>query len=147
MKLALFLVLALGSQLAYAQGPLSNVQLPVESCPGLSVANRGYQLECQSSFNFATVKSAKVGENIKDLRAIGIKNLDWYGAVELGVLPDPDTSIVYAYNRKLLDRNDKVVGIMSIEMYVNNEMDVRVKLVSRYNIKGKLVSARVEELE
>lgn len=121
-----------------ARGYLSGNVLTDESCPGLALVDSGNQVECRKAQDFAKVKSAKVGANIVHR----IENR--YDAIELGVLPDADTSQIYCYLRSLLDARTNVVGYISICGYVNSEMDVKFKVTARYNLKGKLVSAKAE---
>jgi flavorubredoxin len=52
---------------------------------------------------------------------------------------------MYSYRRALLDNTTgKKIGVIYIDAYQNSEMEVRVKITSRLNNKGRMVSIKVD---
>lgn len=129
--------IALGGNYASFEG----LELDKKACPGQKILSFDH-LECTGAVDAAAVKKARRADEPADLEALGIE-LDFHGAVELGLIDDVDTSMVYGYEHALLDvHTGKLVGIMSVGKWVNEETHSEVSLVARYNKLGKLVSAK-----
>ncbi len=116
--------------------------LPEETCPDAVVFNHGYNVICKGHANALDI--AKVSKKNR----VNLKRLPDFvkfeGAIELSVLPDADTSNIYFYPSLLKDNNGKTVGYMVIHGYVNSEMELKIQLESRFNLKGELVFIALE---
>lgn len=66
------------------------------------------------------------------------------GPIELGIIPDADTSVIYSYVRYVTDENGGTVGILSIDGYTNSEMDIKGRVDTRYNFRGEVVSIELK---
>lgn len=114
-----------------------------KACPGLKLSDGDDQVTCWRAENAREVAYAKVGDNVKP---DGL-NLDWFDVVAMDVWPDDSTSMMYQYTRALLSRYDgKTIGYMTIDGYQNSEMESRIKVTTRFNRKGKIVSVRVDSI-
>jgi uncharacterized membrane protein len=112
-------------------------------CPDAEVYKYVQEVHCLGASSYYVVKSAKLGDEVKFPRTVAQKT---FGAVELGVLPDDCTDGMYLYRRELLDSYGGRVGYVEIAGYRNSEMEVKIQLTLRYNLKGDLVSGKVKEL-
>jgi hypothetical protein len=142
MKKALILALLVSPISAMAwDGYFENKDFS-DFCKGYRTVKYGNGLECRKAEGFLEVKNAKVGANTKVPKALWGKVLS---AIDLGVLPDADTSEIYSYTRELLNEQGEIVGYYFIDGYNNSEMDLTLKMNSKYNTKGDLISVYVNE--
>ena len=114
-----------------------------KSCSGLRMIADNDQVTCWGESGAREIMRAKVGENI----TYPTPKMDVWDAIQLGVLPDDSTSPMYSYRRTLLDNTTgKKIGVIYIDAYQNSEMEVRVKITSRLNNRGRLVSIKVDSI-
>jgi hypothetical protein len=147
MKFAIVLVSLLFGTVSYAaEGALTGVEdIPAfkKSCSGLRLMNDGDQVVCWGTDGAREIMRAKVGDKI----STPTTDMDIWDAIQLGVLPDDSTSVMYSYQRALINgTTGKKIGVMYIDGYQNSEMEVRVKITTRLNNKGRLVSIKVESI-
>lgn len=129
---------------AFAKGPFKAAEDLSFNCPGEKILQDGYVVECRGAKGFSAVKTAMVGANIKSANEVGI-HTEVSGAVDLGILPDADSSPAYTYYRKLLSRSGgTIVGMLSTELWHNDEMGVKTKFKVYYTNEGKVAVINVE---
>ncbi len=59
-------------------------------------------------------------------------------------MSDDSTDSIYSYRRALLDKTaGKRIGVVAIDGYANSESEIRIKITTRFNAKGKIVSIKV----
>lgn len=118
--------------------------VPEEVCPELKVDRRSDIAYCKAE-NAKVVLAAKTGEKLtaKDERN---KGFYFYDVVELGIMPDADTSSVYFFSYWLVDKNGKKVGYKTINGYTNSEMEVSGRVDVRFNLKGQVVSMELRPI-
>lgn len=140
---ALLLAILLLPTASFAHGTFADSDYS-EFCAGAEVLERGYVLECREAFDFATLSRAKAAEALKQVpKRLAKKIKDAYS---LGIMPDADTNLIYAYVRVLNDEEGAHVGYLVIEGYENSEMETKVQISTRYNMEGDLTSARLKGL-
>ncbi len=106
--------------------------IPDEHCPGQKEV--GDSIVCADVQDaFALLKSAK-GKKLARLP----EHVKFHDAIELNFLPDADSSPIYDFQNELKASNGKIVGYLSINGWVNEEMEVRLQVNTRYNRKGQL---------
>ena len=66
--------------------------------------------------------------------------VEFYNVIELGIWPDDSTSMMYMYSSILFNDEGRQVGYRVFHAYHNTEMESVIKLETRYNLRGKLVS-------
>ncbi len=123
---------------------LSVEGLSEEACPQRKVVDRESTIYCKS-INAAQVKTAKVGAKVTTEE---YNKLGFYtgAAVDLGIVVDADSNTVYFHTRWLLDSKNKKIGIITMEGWVNSEMQSSARFDIRYNLKGQIVMATEKEL-
>jgi hypothetical protein len=137
MKFLIVGLVAMTSVSAFA-GPFSN--LKYKFCKGQVTSKDGYSLVCHKALSAADVLAAK---QLKKVDRIGVNS---YGATEeFGVMPDPDTNSIYRYTSELLNAKGKAVGYQVVTGYHNGEMEYKMQLTQRLNLKGELVSALIKD--
>jgi hypothetical protein len=133
--IVMFLLLATPTAFSYER---AFENLPEEICPNALVYDYGYSVICQGHDNASMIAHAAKKNRV------ALKKLPdfvlYLGAIELSVLPDADTNNIYFYPSLLKDTKGKIIGYIVIDGYVNTEMEVKLQLESRYNLKGQLVS-------
>jgi hypothetical protein len=131
----LALIAIMFSMNAYATGPFASIG-DFDFCKGQVVDKDGYSAVCTGAKNANEVVKAKVGKSVVRLPAkIELKD----GIFDFGILPDADTNAIYGYNKELINEKGVVIGYLSIDGYVNTEMEARMQLKHRYNLQGELV--------
>lgn len=129
---------------ALASGPFEPAQDLLFSCPGKKILDDGHVVECRGAKGFQDAKTANVGANISSASDVGIQT-DVEGAIDLGILPDADTSPAYTYYRTLVSKkNGSVVGVLTTELWYNDEMGVKYKFKVRYTAAGKVAVITVD---
>lgn len=103
---------------------LKEIKNLVALCTGVKHAGRIYA---------ASSKTALKLENIPD-------GVDFRDVVELGIWPDDSTSMMYLFSSLLRNEDKKPVGYRVFHAYHNSEMESTIKVESRFNLDGKLVS-------
>lgn len=111
--------------------------VPEEICPELKEGK--YDIAFCKADNSKAVLAAKTGNKLTDVDSRN-KNFYFHDVVELGIMPDADTSTVYFFSFWLLDGNGKKVGYKTVNGYTNSEMEVSGRVDVRYNLKGEAVS-------
>lgn len=133
--IAMFLLLATPTAFSYER---AFENLPEETCPNALVFDYGYSVICRGHDDAYSIAHAPKKNRV------ALKKLpdfvEYLGAIELSVLPDADTNNIYFYPSLLKDTKGKLIGYIVIDGYVNTEMEVKLQLETRYNLKGKLVS-------
>ena len=90
----------------------------------------------QEVYNTSKVKS----KNLKRLPEI----VEFRDVIELSIWPDADTNMLYMYTSVLKNTEEKVIGYRVYHAYHNTEMESMIKLESRFNLAGKLVSITID---
>jgi hypothetical protein len=135
---SLFFVALVVASPAFASGPFTGLDLS-EYCRGQRELDGGYQVVCTEAHNASAVRKARVGANTKLPKKLSLP-----GVIELGLLPDADSSPMYFYVRRLEDSNERLAGYLTVEGWHNDEMGVKLQLTARWNARGQLVSAKVK---
>lgn len=112
-----------------------------EYCPGKTYHSKTSTVYCKVT-NANAVKTANVGAKVTP-QEYGALKLALQNVIDLGIVPDADSSIAYSYDRWLVDSSGKKVGIITIQGWTNNEMNNRARFDIRFSLKGDVVS--VEE--
>ncbi len=89
------------------------------------------------------ILAAKVGMSL-DSEEIAMLDFVPMGPIELGIIPDADTSVIYSYVRYVTDENGGTVGILTIDGYTNSEMGIKGRVDTRYNFMGEVVSIELK---
>lgn len=70
--------------------------------------------------------------------------MEFRDAIELGILPDPDSDPIYSYKYELKDKeSNTLVGYLSINGWINQEMGVKIQITTRYTVDGQLAAVSV----
>lgn len=116
-------------------------------CKGAIAVNDGYKLECRKASQFKEIQNSFVEKkDLKNPPKVLLENLKDI-VFEYQLLPDDSTDIIYSYFKKIISRSGSHVGYSVIRGAVNSEMEVKLQVFERYNLKGELVSASVRELD
>ena len=116
-------------------------------CKGAFVLDDGYKLECRGAANFAEVKKAYIEKkNLKNPPQALLNNIKDV-VFEYRLLPDDSTDLMYMYVNKMISKQGKTVGYAVIRGMVNTEMEVRLQVLDRYDLKGELIEASVNILD
>ncbi len=139
---SLLIALLLTSASALAVSILNEVSN--ETCPGKNVDERNEIVYCKASSS-RIVGMAKVGNNLTnaELTSLGIYR---FSAADASIVPDADSRTIYFYTRWLVDAAGKIVGIITLEGWTNQEMQSSARFDMRYNLKGELVSISLKPL-
>ncbi len=115
-----------------------------EACPEKVEDKHNDILYCAADMS-KDVLAAKVGSS---LNRQGLKELGFstYSAVDIGLVPDADSSTAYYYIRWLVNAKKQKVGILTIEGWHNSEMDSSARFDTRYNLKGQVVSIEIKPI-
>jgi hypothetical protein len=140
---ALFIAAFFSASVSALEGPFSHREYE-KICKGFRIQDGGYTLICKSAQNSKEVLLAKVGKSARKIPASvlnGILDPVW----DFGVLPDPDTNLIYQFRNTLVDETGTIIGYQIIDGLTNSESQDKLQLNHRYNLKGELVSAKVKE--
>jgi hypothetical protein len=110
---------------------------------------RNKKIDYQNDIATCSAKDAKsilAGKVSVSLDDEEVAMLDFIpmGPIELGIIPDADTSVIYSYIRYLTDQKGAAVGILTIDGYTNSEMGIRGRVDTRYNFRGEVVSIELK---
>ncbi len=135
-----FAFLAMSSTTFAYYNPFDHVA--EEDCPGLTQLKDKYSALC------ADVPHAREIYNTSNSNSINLKTMpdivEFLGAIELGLWPDADTNSLYIYSSILRDAKGNKVGYRVYHAYHNTEMESLLKVESRFNLAGKLVSISID---
>lgn len=112
-----------------------------EICPGMKELKNEDVLLCTGNAGASEifVVSTKDSIELKALPAI----VEFQDAVELNIWPDDSTSMMYMFSSILRNESGKKIGYRVFHAYHNSEMESTIKLETRYNLEGKLVSIKI----
>jgi hypothetical protein len=113
-----------------------------QHCPG--ARSTGDKLYCRVAGG-AIVHRGNFGPTYPSGKVPRVLSANALSAIDLGVLPDADTNTIFWYPKPVLDAEGDQVGFAIISGYENSEMGVRLKFLTKYNLKGKLVFAAVSD--
>lgn len=138
LSLIALIFLSLSAQADY-NDPFQDVS--EEACPDRTFDKTNEILYCKAE-NSKEVLSAKIGGQFKsaDLKKLGFFT---YSAVDIGLVPDADSSTAYFYTRWLVNSAGKKVGVVTIEGWHNSEMESSARFDTTYNLKGQVVSIQI----
>lgn len=114
-----------------------------EDCPEIKELRNEDVALCtgNAGANEIFAASAKNSIELKTLPAI----VEFYNVVELNIWPDDSTSMMYMFSSILRTLSGKKIGYRVFHAYHNSEMESTIKLETRYNLEGKLVSIKIHQ--
>lgn len=139
----LLIALSLSEAALAYQSPFS--VLSEEQCPSPHYSASEESVTCRSQPSSLPVLNARSGQPIRPHEMRQLK-FSLQSAVDLGLVPDPDSDTVYFYTRWLVDSQGLKVGVLSIEGWVNREMGRSARFDVRYNLKGDIVKITIKSL-
>ena len=128
------LVLTLATS-AFASSEFRDVE--EELCPGLKEISHLVAL-CTKVGGAREVYNASLKNKVELEKLPAV--VEFYNIVELNIWPDDSTSMMYWYPSELYNNHGKKVGYRVFHAYHNSEMESVIKVETRYNLRGKLVS-------
>lgn len=133
------IVLFFFSSLSAFAGPFSGLNLS-KICKGQVISKDGYSIHCKNAAHASEVLSSK------SCRKVAHINVQSYSAIEdFKVMPDADTNSIYIYRSELLNSEGNVVGYRVISGYENSEMEYKMQLTQKLNLKGALIQASIKD--
>jgi hypothetical protein len=120
---------------AYPQSRLES--LASDFCKNMKIDYRKDVANCDAQSS-AKVLRAKTGAQLtsEEIRGLGF---DLSSAIDLGLVPDPDSDTAYFFVRWLLNSKRERVGVLTIEGWYNTEMESAARFDVRYNLLGEAV--------
>ncbi len=116
--------------------------VPDEVCKNIKIDYNKEIATCTAK-DSKRILAAKVGATLTS-EEYAMLDFSPLGPIELGVIPDADTSSIYSYTKYLNDKNGATVGILTIDGYVNSEIEMKGRVDTRYNLKGEVVSIELK---
>lgn len=136
------LVLALLTLSATTQAYYSEFQdVSEEVCPGMKELKNENVLLCLDNSGASEIFAVSNKNSVKLERLPQI--VEFFNVIELGIWPDDSTSMMYMFSSILRTENGKKIGYRVFHAYHNSEMESVIKLETRYNLEGKLVSIEI----
>lgn len=136
------LVLALLTLSATTQAYYSQFQdVTEEICPGMKELKNEDVLLCMDNAGASEIFAVSSKNSLKLDKLPEI--VEFYNVVELNIWPDDSTSMMYMFSSILRTEAGKKIGYRVFHAYHNSEMESVIKLETRYNLEGKLVSIEI----
>lgn len=136
--IAALLVTFSASAFAYSYSAFDDVE--ESKCPGLKEVKTGLAL-CTKVKGVREIIAAST-KNSYEINSLPAQ-VEFYNVVELDIWPDDSTSMMYWFLSVLRDEKGKEIGYRVFHAYHNTEMEDTIKLETRYNLNGKLVSIEI----
>lgn len=127
------------SVFAYSS-PLDNVRDGV--CKNIKI-DYAKEIATCSARDAKSIIAGKVGVSLND-DELAMLDFAPMGPIELGIIPDADTNVIYSYVRYLTDKDGRALGILTIDGYANSEMGIMGRVDTRYNFRGEVVSIELK---
>lgn len=98
-----------------------------------------YELICDESY------TSELKSKLNTWKTIQKMPFEKYEHLSFG-LPDDSTNSIYSYDNEILNQDNDVIGYAAIEAYYNSEGLWLIQLITYYDLKGELVSAKIKDV-